>query len=273
MDKRPLPDWKLERYLLGELPDEQINEIDRLLEHDNELMERIRALRESDRSILEKYPAETMADRIRQRALFLEKDRRPGRGKAARPAYRVIYSLAAVATAAVVIFLASPIVIDRNPGRLEAPVPEDIRLKGMEPGIYLYRKTADGASERLRDGDPVKEGDLLQTAYSSLNHQYGSILSLDGRWTVTVHYPPEGRGSTALELDRKTVLGRSYRLDDAPLFERFFFITSPMPIDVPSLVARVKALSADEKNGAERALSLRPGERQYSILVRKGERT
>jgi hypothetical protein len=60
------------------------------------------------------------------------------------------------------------------------------------------------------------------------------IASIDGAGVVTLHYPANADApalATALA-QKPTSLPQAYVLDDAPQFERFFFITSEDPIEV-----------------------------------------
>ena len=74
--------------------------------------------------------------------------------------------------------------------------------------------------------------------------------------------PPE---ATALAT-KTTALPNAYALDDAPRFERFFFITSDEPIDVAQSLAAMRALGDD---GAAGTLELPSNVRQWSLRLRK----
>jgi hypothetical protein len=62
---RAIPDWKLERYLLGELPEREFEAIRELEASDGALRGRIDALRADGAEILAAYPPERMAGRIK----------------------------------------------------------------------------------------------------------------------------------------------------------------------------------------------------------------
>jgi hypothetical protein len=66
-------------------------------------------------------------------------------------------------------------------------------------------------------------------------------------------------------------LPHAYALDDAPGFERFFFITANEPIDVQHSLAAVRAL-AGRADSATAALELPAGFRQRSLYLRKPDR-
>ena len=64
----PVPDLYLERYLLGELPEEERGRIERLVDLDPELRGRLDTLKRSDSEVAQRYPAREVAERIRGRA-------------------------------------------------------------------------------------------------------------------------------------------------------------------------------------------------------------
>ncbi|MDR2577981.1 MAG: hypothetical protein LBC70_04095 [Chitinispirillales bacterium] len=67
MNKKYIPDCKLEWYLLGALPEYEQAEIAALEQSDEELRGRIEALRESDAEILAEEPPSRLAERLAQR--------------------------------------------------------------------------------------------------------------------------------------------------------------------------------------------------------------
>jgi hypothetical protein len=67
MNKKYIPDSKLEWYLLGALPEHEQAEIAALEQSDKELRERIEALRTSDAEILAEYPPSRLAERFKLR--------------------------------------------------------------------------------------------------------------------------------------------------------------------------------------------------------------
>ena len=73
-DDAPVPDLYLERYRLGELPEDERGRIERLLELDPELRGRLEALHASDADVARDYPAPLMGERIRHRATAVRRD-------------------------------------------------------------------------------------------------------------------------------------------------------------------------------------------------------
>ena len=156
-------------------------------------------------------------------------------------------------------------------------VPVDTRIKGLESidmtktKIIIYRKKGDEA-EILKEGELAKAGDLLQIAYVPAGKTYGVIFSIDGNGVVTLHYPENINSSTILKQEKIVLLSSAYELDDAPEFERFFFITALTEINVQEILKQAKAL-ADSHNPAKKEISALPDTySQFSILLRKGER-
>jgi len=87
----------------------------------------------------------------------------------------------------------------------------------------------------LKNGARAKAGDLLQLAYIPAGKTYGVIFSIDGSGIVTLHHPESKGNSSILKQEKKNLLPSSYELDNAPDFERFFFITTMEEIEVQSI--------------------------------------
>jgi hypothetical protein len=227
--KRKIPDIELERLALGELTADRESEVRRSLEAEQGGMGRLAQINASTEEILERYPPHLMAVAIKDRA------------SESKTRWRTWYAVPVLtaAAAAMLIFIFVPV---SNP-RYQTPTYEEIRIKGDdEPTLFVYRKRV-GGDELLGEGSQVTAGDVLQLKYTARKALHGVICSIDGRGTVTLHFPANPDGSTVLESGGAQVLDFSYELDDAPGFERFFFITSSNPIDVRTI------LQAGRKHG------------------------
>jgi hypothetical protein len=66
------------------------------------------------------------------------------------------------------------------------------------------------------------------------------IFSIDGRARVTLHFPASERETPSLDSSGEVVLPYGYRLDDAPRFERFYFVTSAEEFSVSALLEDVQ---------------------------------
>jgi hypothetical protein len=227
-DGARVADLVLERYRLGELPPGEVAALERRLEGDAELRDRLAALADSDAQIAKLYPARWFAEQVRERR--------------ARAAARVLLRgrwspvrtlTASAALAALIVLAVRPRVF--APGAEDpttvAPAIEDTRIKGSSPRLTLFRKSKDG-SEVLQDGAVAHGGDLIRVGYSVAGRCYGAILSADGRGTVTLHLPEQGREAVLLQGGDTVLLDRAYELDDAPRWERFYLVTGDTPFDL-----------------------------------------
>jgi anti-sigma factor RsiW len=251
--KRVVPDFFLEQLILGELPPEKEAEVLRDLEAEPGGMDRLVRLRASNQDIIGTYPPEKTAAEINRRLDLTRSkiQRRPARTRA--------WVLApALAAAAAILFLVI-LPLERGP---EVNL-QTTRVKGG-PGLTIYRKVPQGVEE-LGRGSRVWPGDVLQVSYRAAGSADGVIISVDGRGAVTLHFPASPADSTALNGKGAQALPRAYELDDAPDFERFFFVTSDQPIEIETVLAAGRALGAEVKN----ALVLPDGLHQFDFLLSK----
>lgn len=249
-----VPDLLLEQHTLGELPPGSRREID----IGPEERRRLEALGSSDAAILEAHPPQRMAAAIRNRLAHT--------GGAARSASVWTWGLAATGAAILVAVLAwlvwpaPPQAPTRDRVGLDTPGTERVK---SEHGLLQIHRQRGAASEPLGPGDLARPGDRLQLRYNAMGERHGVILSVDGRGSVTLHFPETARGSTALAGRGVRSLAHSYQLDDAPDFERFFFVTGDEPIDVRAL------LEAARGSGPTGDLDLAAHLRQHTFLLRK----
>lgn len=272
MNKPHMPndisDWKLERYLLGELPRDELDLIQKRIETDPLLSKRLEALKESNENILERYPASWMGRAIRTKV-----GERQTSGRLRRTfSLSRLWPLPALPVAAVLLLLAlmpalfPPDVRERSiPGIIETT-----RFKGTEPELMIYRKT-DTGSERLEDGALAGEGDLLLVQYIPAGRQYGAIVSVDGRGKVTRHLPVAGKKAAKLEKGGPVPLDYSYELDDAPSRERFYFITSDEPFELNTVIGAIRQSPADTSRTGYGLLELPDGLEQSAFSIEKEE--
>ena len=225
-DERPISDYQLERYLLREGTDEELAALERRLAADPELAQRLAALEQSNEELHRRYPPEWMRGQIE-----LKLKRAQG-----RPAQRTWsgYRLWAVSAVALILaVVAVPTLFDQ-----ETPEAPAERVKGseQEPRLLVFRKLASGA-ERLQDGTLAQSGDLVQLAYRSGGLQYGAILSVDGRGTITQHLP--ATGAEAVPLAAQDTLDVAYELDDAPQWERFYLVAADRRFGLAAVKAKL----------------------------------
>ncbi len=248
-----LPDWLVERAALDEVAPasrERLERADR-----RELAERIAALHDDNAAELAAHPPGPALAQIQARIA-----RRP------RPRRAAWLALAATAAALLVIVLAR-----RTATRADSPAGGDeeiTRVKGS-PRLLAFRQAGDSA-ERLEPDALVRAGDLIQLRYNAGGQSYGLIASVDGAGTVTLHFPlhEDAPPEATAVAPQTTTLPHAYALDDAPRFERFFFITANEPIDVQHGLASLREL-AHRDDSATAALELPAGQHQWSLRLRK----
>lgn len=262
-----VPDLILERYRLGELPASDLERLERRLREDEGLRERLQALERSDREIRNRYRPEWLAERVRARL-----PSRPGAARAKASWSRHWPLPAALAVAATVLLVLAPRTFGPPPAG-PGPAPDatadpGVRIKGLRPGLALFRKTADG-SEALADGALARAGDLIRVGYQAAGRPYGAILSIDGRGAVTRHLPVEGPSAASLERAGLVLLGDAYELDDAPRWEAFYFVTSDEPFDVEPVLAAAREAVARGAGTSPPTIALRPSLDQVMFALRK----
>jgi hypothetical protein len=252
-------DLTLERFALGELPEAERAELEERIGSEAALRERLESLRQSDRELREEYPAEVLARGVRAR--LAQSQAQPERRA---PAFWPLP--AALAAAALLAVTIVPRILD--PGATETQFTETVRFKGTGASLTLHRKTAAG-SEVLGDGALALEGDLIRLAYRAPDGGFGVILSVDGRGSVTRHLPQRGERAVALESGRKVLLDFAYELDDAPRWERFYFVTGAEGFAVGPVLAAARALDAESGSQQAASLDLPNGLEQYVVSLKK----
>ncbi|MBI5509632.1 MAG: hypothetical protein HY903_12840 [Deltaproteobacteria bacterium] len=268
-DLRPVPEWKLERYLLGELPQDEYKALEARIASEPSLSERVAVLLRSNAMILQQYPVEAEARQIRGR---LHMAAVSAHHRAASRRRFSFYGLGAGAlvTAAVVVL----VVFATGPDVRLPPgvgVKDDgVLVKGGAQLVIFRRQGTD--NEMLKSGDTARRGDVLQLSYRVAKPVFGAVLSIDGRGTITWHFP-EGGQAAALDSGELTALPHAYELDDAPMVERFVLLTATEPFSLAPItaaverVAKERAALADLKAG----LPLPAGIEQTSLVLRKEE--
>ena len=249
-----IPDWKLERFLTGDLPDEEMNMLRELEATDVVFANRVKMLREDNKAILNKLPFETLAGKLAdvpETADVLETANvadSAEHANAARIAPR--FTLMKFAAAAMFIFAVALVAFmaqretvvtggnaDGNGDDVAAvngsqitqvafaETQSDTRIKGLDARMEVWKKT-DAGIVQLQDLDEVREGDEIQLRYAVPEKCFGLLFSMDGNGALTLHM---GDGVKAIELTpgKMNSLPFAYKLDDAPYFEKFFFVTSP----------------------------------------------
>lgn len=249
-----VPDWLVEKVHLGLATEEEL----RLVHGDPDAMARLSVLPTEDAIFRARYPIEEEVRRIESKLRVTRAaDERSNR---ARMLSAVLAPSLAVAAALMMATLPNG-----QPSSPESPDGVTI-VKGLSPKLRLYRKR-DGSLERIGTGALAREGDVLQLGMVPGSARHGVVLSIDGRGTVTLHHPADARADTALGSGEQP-LPNGYELDDAPEFERFFFVTSEGPADVSTVLRAASALAASGQS-KDGTLSLPESYQQTSLTVRK----
>ena len=99
-----------------------------------------------------------------------------------------------------------------------------VRIKGLPTRFEVWKKTGDSAIQ-MQDRDSVIAGDELQIRYAFAEKCFGLLFSMDGNGVITIHI---GQDNNAVELAPQGIkfLPTAYKLDNAPYFEKFFFLTA-----------------------------------------------
>jgi hypothetical protein len=251
-DDSPVADITLERYRLQELPADIVARLERRLSRDDELRRHLDALARSDEQIRASDRLERVAAGVRDRLA----------ANSTVPEQHPWRSLVELAVAAgVVVLLVLPLVTS-------VPAEDGERTKGLQPSLALFRQVGAG-SETLADGAVAHEGDVIRVGYRAAGRSYGVILSIDGRGHVTVHLPSAGDRAVPLRRENTVLLDQAYELDDAPRWERFYFVTATEPFMVAPIVASAHRAAALSRGDTPAALPLAAGLDQSVFSLQK----
>ena len=243
-----LPDIVLERYRLNDLPPAEYQRLSDRLRRDAALRLRLESLDRSDTEIRRDYQPDVFIQRIQQLS--------------AAPAARRLTALAlpGMLVAALILAVLLPRI---GPGEGGGD-----RIKGALPGLAAYRKTNTG-SEILSDGAIAHNGDVIRLGYRAAGKPYGVILSIDGRGAVTLHLPPNGDQAASLQNEPTVLLDTAYELDDAPRWERFYFVTGETSFLVQPVMDAARRAASSTRPQAK--LELPRGLEQSIFLLQKEE--
>ena len=130
-----------------------------------------------------------------------------------------------------------------------------VELSSIELSVYVKGNSA-GEEIKLADQSFIREGNIVQLVYHVFGEKYGVIFSIDGRSYVTLHYPYNIRQDTRLVSGRTVPLDEAYKLDDAPHYEIFFFVTGDTPMDVRDILNTARQLAFKIEENSKSALQL-----------------
>jgi hypothetical protein len=226
-----ISDFKLERYLLGELPQNEMKALQQREAEDEIFAARVAEMREEGKRFLAENPFAALDDKLEDL----------GRRENVTE-FRGVNTLWLKVAAALVIALGvfSMVVLNRDVATYDntatsmevamADTDNGTRIKGMQASLEVWKKTGDSAVQMVNLGD-AHEGDEIQLRYRVPQKCFGMLFSMDGNGTITMHM---GEGNKAIELEpgKMTTLPFAYKLDNAPKFEKFFLLTSQNSFEI-----------------------------------------
>ena len=232
-----IPDWKLEKYLTGDLPAEEMREIREMEAADEIFANRVKMLREDNAAILKRLPFEKLSEKI----AAMPGRSNAGAGNMVRVNFKLVKFAAAAALVLAVMTVAvfsqrslseqggTVLVTAANTQVMEVAMADasgddGVRIKGLSARMEVWKKTGDSAVQMENLGE-AREGDEIQLRYAVAEKCFGLLFSMDGNGTITMHMGP-GNRAVELEPGKMTTLPFAYKLDNAPKFEKFFFLTS-----------------------------------------------
>jgi len=285
-----IPDIYIEQYLLGELPENLRNQMDELIAQNTELSDRINIIRESNEEILTSYSAESMVRQIMAKTTSadeahrekIKKEKSPGIINGFPVSLKNIiekissvsgrrYTLSIASAAAIILLVIFMIPGIRNIDNVKTPGEYDVRIKGLDSKLLLYRMKGKEVEE-LKNANTARSGDIIQVGYIAAgNFRHGVILSIDGRGAVTLHLPEVNTSNEKLILNKRVLLKKSYELDDSPSFERFIMILSADPIDTADVMEKAKKLANSRENAVNGLIETGKDSIELSITLKKIE--
>lgn len=250
--KKNVPLIYLEQLYLNELSQEKAEGI-----IDTSLDDSFKNIELSNKEILEQYPPSFIKEKIIRRLDF------ENRSKHKKPFSRShILKFAPIAAALLILTLNLT-----GPGNNQQ-VDDIIRPKGLTPQLSVYIEE-NNSPEELFNNDFVSESDLIQLTYNAAGNRYGVIFSIDGRGVITLHYPKDKNSTPLIDPNGSHALPFSYELDDAPGFERFFFISSKQEFDINTILQSAENIIKYGSPATIETLNLTTDFDQQTIILKK----
>ena len=219
-----ISDFKLERYLLGELPEKEMREFQERELSDEIFAARVAEMRLQGKLFVAENPFEALEAKMDEADEVTNDNGNVISGVWLKVAAALVIALGVFS---MVILNRDVSTYDSNATSMEvamADVDNGTRIKGMQASLEVWKKTGDSAVQMVNLGNAY-EGDEIQLRYRVPQKCFGMLISMDGNGTVTMHM---GEGNSAIELEpgKMTTLPFAYKLDNAPKFEKFFLLTS-----------------------------------------------
>lgn len=208
------------------------------------------SISDSNRETLNAYPAKDMKEAIRKKL----SEKTTIRILTPRTPFAFQRMLSYAAAICCVLLLS--LITVRTIFRIDPVEGLTERSKGNGARLFIYKKDGNGAV-LLKNKTPIGRNEIIQISYLSGGEAFGAILSVDGNGIITQHFPDSGNMTSTLSSNGEVSLDFSYKLDDAPKFERFIFITGNESISIENYKKSIANLAIrDEKGNFDIASSL-----------------
>ncbi|MES0490243.1 MAG: hypothetical protein ABUK01_09635 [Leptospirales bacterium] len=276
MNNKALSTIELERYIAGEVsPNERIK-IEELLLKSDALKNQLKKLKQSNIDILQKYPPEKMAALLKQRSQrgLSRNYNEPVKFKKRKFNSGLLVPAFGLFIAGLFLYQFLPRAYYQDATletdeTFEVYTPTDgNRIKGVETKLLAYTRNGSHV-DQLTPQSTLHEGENLQLAYFTSSPGYGVIFSVDGRGEITLHFPSTKKAEQKLQSGKNIYLEFSYELDDAPEFEKFFFLQSEKEIDTEELLKLIKKVATRGENIKSKNFKV-PGQyKQTTFMILK----
>lgn len=249
-----VPDCIAEEIFLGERPREDARGYENL-------EDALHTIQESNREILERFPGDEIKRAVLAKLNAPKKSAlkesasvegapektAPNRTSFPMPKGSYFLAVAACAVLALTLGVSNLRTGSSMAGEASGTEASVDRIKGGNETLFIYRMEKGNVSS-LENNSEVSPGDTLQLSYIAEPNTFGTILSVDGYGSVFQHFPESGNSAAPLETGGEKLLEYSYKLDDAPDFERFFFITGKAPFSLDAFKQTLPTLVHSPRN-------------------------
>lgn len=194
------PDYKLERYLLGELNED-------FTPSEKDLI-RIEELKAQNIEFLRINPYNKLESKLNKQSIiskFLISL------KNINPKYSLVLSF--------VFILILSIPIYQN-------LTSSSQMKGSDINLFFYKKNINSKVVNIKNNSLLKDQDQIQIKYVSGTYKHGLIFSVDGNKNITIHFPSYTSSDSGVFNKSSGFVSNSYVLDNAPSFEDFYLVVS-----------------------------------------------
>jgi len=136
--------------------------------------------------------------------------------------------------------------------------------------LFVYKVTSN-KMDLLAERSEVQAGDKIKLGYFFEKKHFGMIFSINGAGEVTLRYPLSSENSTLFEAQTKVILDKVFTLNEAPLFETFYLVSSKNKINTTTLLEdlRKQVFVAKQLNPEKKFITLDSRKNMTSITLLK----